>query len=288
MNCPSCHQHQSTLVYRLKSYRVVRCTQCGLLYNGDFPDDAKVAETFNESYYHDVQKDAFARIADPLNDLSRPIYDAGLDFVEKQAGKGRLLDVGCAFGVFMEIAASRGWNVRGVEVSPYASRYAREERKLDVTTGSGSTFEAEPAQFDLVTLWDVLEHVRDAKGMVESAARWLKPGGYLLVTTDNYRSLLSRIAAVMYGASMGMVTYPVERFFIPFNTCYFTADDVTALMSRSGLTVSYNKGIDYPIEKIKLSAAERVLLKTLYAAGDALGQNSQFMMIARKPTTVAS
>ena len=68
MNCPACHTERHSLVYQLPLYRVVRCDQCGLMYNGDFPDDDKVAETFSESYYHDVQKDAFARISDPLND----------------------------------------------------------------------------------------------------------------------------------------------------------------------------------------------------------------------------
>lgn len=282
MNCPICHSHDATVAFRLRTYRIVRCAGCRLLYNRDFPEASQVTETFSESYYHDVQRDAFARIAEPLADLSRPIYDAGLAYVEARGRVGTLLDVGCAFGVFMEIAAHRGWQVKGVEVSAYASRYAREVRGLDVTTGSGAEFDAAPGSFDLVTLWDVLEHVRDAQATVQAAARWLKPGGYLLVTTDNYRSLLSRIANFAYRATMGVATYPIERFYIPFNTCYFTSDDVSSLMSREGLKVEYSKGIDYPIEKIKLSAAERLVLKTLYSAGDMLGQNTQFMMIARK------
>jgi SAM-dependent methyltransferase len=283
MNCPACHADAATHRFRLARYVIVRCERCGLLYNRDFPDDDRVAETFDERYYHDVQREAFAGIEDPSADASRTIYEQGLTFVERERGVGRLLDIGCAFGVFMQIASARGWNVKGVEVSPYASRYAREQRGLDVVTGSGADVRHPDNSFDLVTMWDVLEHVRDARASVQAAARWLKPGGYFLVTTDNYDSLLSRLGGAAYAVSFGMFAYPIERFYIPFNSCYFTRRDVTALFQNAGLQEHHFRGIDYPIDKIKLGAAERQLLRVLYGLGGRLGMNSQFMMIARKP-----
>jgi SAM-dependent methyltransferase len=283
MNCPACHADEATRRYRLPRYAIVRCDRCRLLYNRDFPDDDRVPETFDERYYHDVQREAFASIEDPSADASRAIYQEGLAFVERARGVGSLLDIGCAFGVFMQIASARGWNVKGVEVSPYASRYAREQCGLDVVTGSGATVPHPDNSFDLVTMWDVLEHVRDARASVRAAARWLKPGGYFLVTTDNYDSLLSRLGGAVYAISLGMCAYPIERFYIPFNSCYFTRRDVSALFGNAGLQESYFRGIDYPIGKIKLGVAEKQLLRVLYGLGERLGMNSQFMMIARKP-----
>ncbi|HXD75099.1 MAG TPA: methyltransferase domain-containing protein [Vicinamibacterales bacterium] len=282
MICPGCSSPESTTKYRMASYRVVICRSCGMMYNGDFPHPKDVGATFDENYYRNVQAEAFAHVGGAGHDASRPIYEMGMAVVEKRAGKGRVLDVGCAFGSFIELAKSRGWTASGVEVSPYSSKFARESRGLDVFTGDLADYTAAAESFDLVTLWDVIEHVREAQGTLTRAARLLKPGGHLMLTTDNYRSLLSMLAAVSYYGTFGRLTYAVERFFIPFNSCYLTHADVSRMAGRTGFREVFFTGIDYPIEKIKLSAAERLLLGTLYGVGAALKLNSQFLIVVQK------
>src|SRR2546428_2023860 len=153
--CPACGRAERRTRYDLPRYRVVQCRGCGLLYNENFPEPQDLATTFSENYYRDVQGEAFAHVDDPAKpDASRPIYELGLRFVEQRAGVGRLLDVGCAFGSFLVLAESRGWAVRGVEISPFASRYARSTRGLDVYTGDLSEFRAAPGELDVITLWD--------------------------------------------------------------------------------------------------------------------------------------
>ena len=279
MNCPGCGGVERSDKYVLDDYRVVRCASCRLLYNGDFPDASAVPDTFDEHYYRDVQAEAFAHVDGGRGvDASVPIYTAGLDVVEKRAGRGRLLDVGCAFGSFLAFARGRGWDVSGVEVSKYSSRIAR-SRGLDVHTGDLATYDAPAGTFDLVTLWDVIEHVREVQGTISRAARLLKPGGHLVLTTDNYRSLLSVLTEVAYRCSLGLVTYPVRCFYIPFNSCYLTRGDLLRMGSKAELREVFFMGMDYPIEKIKLSPPERVLLSALYGAGRVLRMNSQFLMV---------
>lgn len=280
MDCPICSDDRWTLRYALSSYRVVRCDRCAVLYNRDFPEPGALADTFSEHYYRTVQREAFAHVGNGHPDASRHIYEAGLRLTPPPQPGSRLLDVGCAFGVFLELAAARGWSVAGVEISPYASRYAR-ERGLDVFTGDVSTASHPPASFDVVTLWDVIEHVRDVRGSLDHARTLLKPHGHVIVTTDNVGGLIGRLASTIYTATGGSVRYPVERFFIPYNSCYLTPADLRGALVRSGFEVTAERGIDYPIEKINLSAVERLMLRTLYGAGTLTGMTSQVLMVGR-------
>lgn len=287
MRCPGCDECRFRVRYLLRSYMIVQCSGCGLLYNRHFPDSQDVPRMFSEAYYQDVQREAFAHVSDPsLEDASRALYERGLDYVEQRAGIGTLLDVGCAFGKFMELAARRGWSVQGIELSSYSSQYAREERGLDVFTGDLLSAPIKDARFDLVTMWDVLEHVIEPRKTLERAAAILKPEGHLILTTDNYRSLLSFITDAMYRISFGAFTYPVERFFIRYNRCYFTPDDVRKMLRSARLEDVHFEGIDYPLEKIKLSRLERAVLGALYRMGDLMKMNSQFLLLAQKNSTL--
>ena len=282
MDCPCCADARFILTYQLSSYRVARCVACGVMYNVDFPEPEALASTFSEHYYGTVQREAFAHVGNPERaDASREIYALGLELMRVPEG-GRLLDIGCAFGAFLEFAASRGLSAAGVEISPYSSRYAREERSLDVFTGSVFDAPFPEGSFDAVTIWDVIEHVREVRLTLDHVRRLLKPGGSVVITTDNFGGLIGRISSTIYRLTGGAVRYPVERFFIPYNSCFLTIADTRRLLDETGFSVDAVRGIDYPIEKINLSAAERLVLNALYAAGRVTGMTSQVLIVARK------
>jgi SAM-dependent methyltransferase len=95
---------------------------------------------------------------------------------------GRLLDVGCATGLFLNAMRGRGWDVHGVELSPYAADYARRTFGLDVFTGTVQEAAYPNHSFDIVTMWDVLEHVNDPKQTLAEVVRILRPGGMLALS----------------------------------------------------------------------------------------------------------
>jgi hypothetical protein len=106
MDCPWCGDGEYRVRYRVPDFRIVACPQCRLLYNRDFPpSDENGGDIFSGEYYDEVQKEAFEHARDPASsDPSTPIYETGLSVVEERAGKGRLLDVGCAFGSFLDLS----------------------------------------------------------------------------------------------------------------------------------------------------------------------------------------
>jgi SAM-dependent methyltransferase len=98
---------------------------------------------------------------------------------------GSILDVGCATGVFLDGMRSRGWETFGIEPSVTAASYARQRLALNVETTDWESAAATPGSVDVVTMWDVLEHMTDPRGTLQKAATVLKPGGLLILSLPN-------------------------------------------------------------------------------------------------------
>jgi len=118
-----------------------------------------------------------------------------LAIVERFAPVGRLLDVGCASGLFLRCAARRGWAVVGVEPSLTLCGSARETLadKGEVICATLEDSALPPTSFDAVTLWDVLEHVPDPVDFMRCASRLLKPGGFLFANVPDLDSVQARV-----------------------------------------------------------------------------------------------
>ncbi|MCB8968686.1 MAG: class I SAM-dependent methyltransferase [Ardenticatenaceae bacterium] len=102
---------------------------------------------------------------------------------------GHVLDVGCATGTFLASLREHGWNAQGVELSHYAAEYARQRHGLTVFTGELAEAHLPDKQFDLVVLWDVLEHVHQPRETLLEAARVAKQSGTLLLVLPNPHSI---------------------------------------------------------------------------------------------------
>jgi 2-polyprenyl-3-methyl-5-hydroxy-6-metoxy-1,4-benzoquinol methylase len=134
---------------------------------------------------------------------------ARLRLLERQGPPGRLLDVGCAAGFFLDEARRRGWAVEGVELAAAMAEHARDRLGLPVRTGSFADVELEPAAFDAVTMWDYVEHSVDPAGDLRRAATLLRPGGLLAVSTGDAASLAARC----FGSRWHLLTPRHHNFF---------------------------------------------------------------------------
>jgi 2-polyprenyl-3-methyl-5-hydroxy-6-metoxy-1,4-benzoquinol methylase len=167
-------------------------------------------------------------------------------------------------------------------VSRYASALAREGTGFDVFTGDLEDYPAAPGGFDLVTFWDVIEHVCRPRANLATAFRLLRPGGLLLLTTDNFDGLVARLGALAYRATGGRLAYPVRKFFIPHNSLYLKPADLRRMVERAGFETTAVELLDYPLAKVNVTAAERALVRLLYTAGDLLRMNTGFLLLASK------
>lgn len=136
---------------------------------------------------------------------------------------GRLLDVGCGTGTFLEAARAAGWQARGVEVSPYAAEQAL-RRGLDVECGAIESTVTRPGEYDVITLWDVIEHLSQPARTLSTLSAALRPGGLLALSTGDVTSLCARLS----GPWWHLYTLPEHLFF-------YSPESLRRLMRRAGL-----------------------------------------------------
>ena len=117
-----------------------------------------------------------------------------LDLLGAHVPSGRLLDVGCGYGLLLDEARSRGYDVEGIELSSAAARYARARLGLRVLETSLEDPMLDGERYDAIAMVDVLEHVDDPVAALERVRSLLAPGGALLIATPDPSSFVARIA----------------------------------------------------------------------------------------------
>ena len=281
MECPNCSTAQSSLRYKLTNYNIVRCDRCGLLYNDQFPPKESKENTFSDSYYCTVQSRAFQFHGDEYaKDPSVPVFREWLSTIKKQ--KGSILDVGCGLGTFLEVAREAGWQVHGLDVSPFAANAVKEKMGIDVFNGSLVDAPWPEKSFNVITFWDSIEHADNPKQCLDKAHALLKPDGILLIATDNFDCLGCDIARLSYALTGGLLTYAMRKFYIPYNATYFTEKQFRELLQSCGFEIFVFKKMEYPIEKINVNPLERGIVSILYSLAKIADRQAQFTLLARK------
>ncbi len=183
--CPLCESREWVPVGVLQDrllgidgeFRMVRCLDCGLHYLNPQPTRAELVRYYPEEY------DPFLVPAPHrLSPWQRQSLGYGLRkrcrAVTRYKEAGRLLEVGCATGLFLDAMRATGkWQVQGVDVSEPAVHQAREQFGLEVFQGTLQEARFPAASYDAVAMWDVLEHVPNPKETVREVCRVLKPDG---------------------------------------------------------------------------------------------------------------
>lgn len=193
---------------------IVRCTSCGHMQLEPMPGSAELSEAYGEAASGDY-------IAE--EDGQRETAQRVLDRIEAATGRrGRLADLGCWVGFFLDEARKRGWETTGVEPSAFAAAYAREELGLEVIETDLDRAELDPEAYDAVFMGDVIEHLPDPAGALERVAGFLRPGGVIALALPDSGSRLAR--------RMGRRWWSV----IPTHVQYFTRRSITDLLVRTG------------------------------------------------------
>jgi 2-polyprenyl-3-methyl-5-hydroxy-6-metoxy-1,4-benzoquinol methylase len=198
--------------------QIVECRHCGLVYaNPRWPGDT-VLDAYTaveDETYVEERHGRELTFRHHLRQIERIIGPAD----------GRaLLDVGAYIGVFVEVAAAAGWDAQGVEPSAWAAGEAQ-RRGLPVHSGTLATAALAPESFDVITLWDVIEHLADPADELERAWQLLRPGGWLVAHTMDIGSPLARLMGGRWPWLMDMHLY------------YFDRRTLSAMFARCGFEV---------------------------------------------------
>jgi len=225
MNCILCSSKLERFLYK-NGFWVFRCPTCLLGETHIKKNYSKfVKEFYSEGYYEgDPTRSAYADY-----ELDKPLIVKNmkkfLSFIQKEKPDGLLLDVGCAFGYVVELANSMGYNAYGFDPSSFAVKKARHLNGKDrIQLGTIADVRYEKEQFDVITMFDVFEHLKDPISDMKKLRSLLKPDGLIIVATGDTNSFAARVMKRRW------------TFYIPPQHLYFfNRENVRMLFSKTGL-----------------------------------------------------
>ena len=223
--CPVCGTSGETLYENLRdqlfgapgTWTLSQCPTCGLIWLNPQPLESEILKAYQTYYTHDhahgislrkqLMRDVFLSwhygyprqmtggLLKALLTMLDPTvwpWAHGQVMYLHPVKNGRLLDIGCGSGEFLERMQGRGWTVEGTELDPAAVETAR-EKGLNVRQGTLHEQQYPDNYFDAITMSHVIEHVYDPLGEMRECYRILKPGGKLVMVTPNNKSLVHRL-----------------------------------------------------------------------------------------------
>ena len=182
IECTVCKDSESIIVLRKESLSLHKCLKCGTVFLGGYSDG------FVQELYDYYDKYTNLEKEDVFNPITTTRCQELLRWFSRFGTGREVLDVGCGLGQFVEVANRSGWIAEGLEVSKGAVNFARRQgfpvQDQDFLSG-----EIEPDSFDLVTLFEVIEHVPNPAEFLHRAGEVVRPGGLVYLTTPNFASV---------------------------------------------------------------------------------------------------
>ncbi len=221
---PTLDEQQLKQIFRAASDdvlwdQVVRCSVCDLVYINPRPRAELILEGYAEAEDPLFAAQNEARIRGFRKTLEGVVRRLGISPVGK-----RVLDIGCAGGAFLVAAREMGFAVTGIEPARWMAAYGRKNYQLDIRDGILETGAFEPHSFDVITLWDVIEHLPQPLDTLQIVRSLLKPGGVLLVNYPDIGTLAAR--------KLGR-RWP---FWLGVHLIYYTRKTMTEQLRRAGFS----------------------------------------------------
>jgi 2-polyprenyl-3-methyl-5-hydroxy-6-metoxy-1,4-benzoquinol methylase len=226
--CPLCNN--STHHFTQKDgFDLYKCNSCKFIFVYPVP---KSIEVYDDSYFSGADKGFGYIDYDADKEPMIPTFLKYLDIFSSLGKKsGRLLDIGAATGFFMSIARNKGFDVAGVEISDFAGGVGR-KKGLNIKTGDLASAAFPSEYFDVVTMFDVLEHVPSPKDFLSESKRILKNGGLLAINTPDAQSFWAKLLG-----SKWQLIVPPEHL------NYFSPKNLASYLEKEGFKVIVNTKI---------------------------------------------
>jgi 2-polyprenyl-3-methyl-5-hydroxy-6-metoxy-1,4-benzoquinol methylase len=187
--CLLCGSPDAQFIWEKEGARYVRCKTCTLIYENPRLDPEELKKFYSDESYFVGSPDqkATSGYVDYFSQCNSGLVHTHFEILRRATGFGpgtRFLDVGSGPGNLMEHANQHGWKSSGVELSSWAADLGK-KRGLDIFEGTLEQAKFADSTFDLVTMFDVIEHLPDPHAVIREVHRVLKPGGWFIGETPN-------------------------------------------------------------------------------------------------------
>jgi len=264
--CRACNLSHVKPLFVLENNRVLRCLECGHTYLDIIHNSQSIRrmyenyETGMQFYFQDVDEEVTGNIDAYLKQCRA--------FCETLQPTPRLLDVGCGAGILLARAKAQNFICEGVEICEALAKSAQERVGCKIHRAFLGDLNLPDNSFDIVTLYDLIEHLEDPVQEIRHAYRLLHPGGIVFVLTPNNDALIRRIAQWSYKLTFHQYQRALRTLYYSKHLSYFSADSLRGLLHRVGFQVLRTETRNPEMSRLVLSSAERRAVRAVFGISD--------------------
>jgi len=237
--CLICGSQDIQKLERYSNNFLVKCKNCGLVFCEPIPTKQELDEyyktyAYENNYYSPITKQRYIEL---------------LEQFEKYRKTNRILDVGCGNGFFLDVAKEQGWEVYGTEYSEKAIEILK-EKGIKSYKGELNIDDFKEEMFDVITSFEVVEHINNPVEEIQKIKYFLRKGGVLYITTPNFNS----ISRYLLKENWNIIGYPEHL-------TYYTAKTLTGLLRKNNLIKVFVKTTGFSFSRFKQSRSSNIVFE---------------------------
>jgi 2-polyprenyl-3-methyl-5-hydroxy-6-metoxy-1,4-benzoquinol methylase len=268
-SCPVCGSTKFTPFLVCKDYlvsdqnfNIEQCETCGFRLTNPRPDEKTIGSYYKSEQYVSHNDESSGLINTAYRLVRNYTLRSKLNLINNlNGGPGRILDVGCGTGAFLDTCKQGSWKVSGMEPDPDARAVAQKKLEADIQPNLKALAGAPP--FDIITLWHVLEHIPDLNETVPQLNKLLSPKGTLLIAVPNSDSYDAHYFKEYWAA-----------YDVPRHLQHFTPSTIKPLFEKHGLAFIEQKPMVFDAFYIAMLSTRYMTGKTDYLKSVRVGLTS--------------
>lgn len=244
--CNSCNANNYKIIHKGGSYNVVTCSECGLYYLNPRPNSKSIKSFYQKEYYHGgLNSTGYSNYSILQTDLELEAKKR-LTVIKQYVNKGKLIDIGCGYGHFLNEAKQAGFQVMGLDISEEAIKQLKLRYGIPGQTGEVKKGFLAKSRFEVITAWDVVEHLPNPKISFKAIASIQKTNGYLFLTTPSVDSIDAKL--------LGKYWYGFKR--IPEHLYFFSEKQMSLYLEQLGYKIirilpwGFYRNIGYCVDQL--------------------------------------
>lgn len=224
IKCALCDNKEHDFYRKIDDYRLVKCSQCGLVYLNPRPTQREIDKEYSAEYHiNKIIRKELKGVEEIEEEINKNI--GRVEEIKHLENKGKLLDIGCGSGFFIACLKKYGWNVSGIDISKWATEFARKKLRLNVITGTVEDVQFNE-KFNIVTMYHILEHLPNPIGSLKKVLELIADDGTLIIKGPN----LGSFDRIWHGKKW-------RGYDLPFHLYHFTPKTYQMILKMAGFSV---------------------------------------------------
>ena len=284
-SCRVCNSHRTRELFTVERDSFKVCDDCTHVFLDITYDDDSIKKLY-ENYGNERARTYFEGVDSKTRAHIDQFLKRCRDYCRTGSTTLRLMDVGCGTGVLLKRAQQLGFYVEGIEICEPLAKETAEQVGCRVHKDVLSLETYADGHFDVVTLYDVVEHLQEPQRDVKFVYDVLKPGGVLFILCPNEGALIRKLSRLAFHLTFSKVITPLSVLYYQDHLSYFTRRSLLTLIKQLDLEIAGLETRNQELSRLDLSTMQKFLLRVLFFVSKGL-KNAQgkFVLYARKPSS---